>query len=267
MNLQPAHSTTVTATESTSAPWLTMVHGASHNQHYFSRQVSEFGRDLRLLLVDLPGHGQSASLPGPFGFEEYAESVLAAMDAADIDTTHYLGTHTGSAVGLILACRSPQRFLSLALEGPPTPGIDLASVVESMEHCRAMAREQGVDAARTAWYERGKWFDVIRNNPERCRADEHWEMLMEFSGSPWLDPAPAKPVESVLEKLHLIRCPVLIFNGEHDVGDFLDSADTLERGLPNVRRVRIDGGGGFPMWEDPETTNAHIRRHLEECMS
>jgi pimeloyl-ACP methyl ester carboxylesterase len=267
MNLQPPHSTTVTVTERASAPWLTMVHGATHNQHYFASQVRAFERDFRLLLIDLPGHGESADLPGPFGFEEYAASVLAAMDAAGVDDTHYLGTHTGSVAGLILASRFPQRFLSLALESPPIPGIDLPSVVDTMARCRATARSQGVDAARREWYEHGKWFDVIRENPERCRAEEHWAMLMEYSGKPWLDAATPKSVAPVVDRLPSIRCPVLIFNGEHDVADFLAAADELEQRLPNVRRVRIERAGGFPMWEDPEQTNAHIRRHLEEITS
>ena len=92
-------------------------------------------------------------------------------------------------------------------------------------------------------------------------------MISEFSGRPWLAATPARPVAPLLDRLDSIRCPVLISNGEHDVEDFLHAADELERRLPRVRRVRIPGAGGFPMWEDPEQVNDHIRRHLEEaCM-
>jgi len=262
MNLQPPHSSTIAVFERESAPWLTMVHAATHDQRYFCSQVQALQRDYRLLLIDLPGHGKSAALPGPFGFEEYAVSVLAAMDAAGVDTTHYLATHTGSAVGLILAARFPQRFLSLTLESPPIPGIDLPSVIEAYDRARATAHSRGVDAARAEWYERSQWFDIIRNDPQRCRADEHWSMLSEFSGKPWLDTAPAQPVTPLLEQTSSIRCPVLIINGEHDVEDFLHAADELQRGLSRVQRIRIEGAGGFPMWEDPERVNEHIRQHL-----
>jgi 3-oxoadipate enol-lactonase len=265
MNLQPANSTTISAAGGDSAPWLTMVHGATHNRGYFRSQVEAFRTQFRLLLIDLPGHGASAGLPGPFGFEEYADSVLAALDAAGVEATHYLGTHTGSAVALILASRHPERFSSLALEGPPTPGVDLRSVIDSMARCRTTAREHGVDAARREWYETGRWFDVIRAEPERCRADAHWEMLLEFGGAPWLDEAVPRPVSSVLERLARVECPALIVNGEHDVEDFLRSAEVIEARLPNARRVLVAGAGGFPMWEDPDTVNAHIRRHLAEC--
>ena len=267
MKLQPPYSTIVDVTELESAPWITMVHGASHDQRYFSSQVQAFQQDYRLLLIDLPGHGQSASLPGPYGFEEYAVSVLAAMDAAGVDETHYLASHTGAAVALILASHHGQRFQSLALESAPIPGVDLPSVTEALHRARATARGEGIEAARAEWFEGGRWFEIIRKNPQRCRADEHWAMISEFSGRPWLDATPARPVAPLLDRLDSIRCPVLIINGEHDVEDFLHAADELERRLPRVRRVRIPGAGGFPMWEDPEQVNDHIRRHLQDaCM-
>jgi len=262
MNSSPPYSTAITNTARDDAPWLVMVHGATHDRRYFSAQVPALQRDFRLLLIDLPGHGHSAALPGPFGFEEHAEGVLAALDAAELETLHYLATHTGSAVGLILATRYPQRFASLTLEGPPLPGGEHPSIDRIVERMKATARSQGVDAARAEWYQRGRWFDVIRNEPARCRADEHWAMLADFSGKPWLDESPTRPVAPVVERLSSIRCPVLIMNGEHDVDDFLDAAEELERRLPNVRRVRVEGAGGFPMWEDPERANAHIREHL-----
>ena len=262
MASEPARATTVSSTRDDSAPWVTMVHAASHDHRYFSAQVQALRDDHRLLLVDLPGHGASVDLPGPFGFEEYAQSVLAAMDDAGVEDTHYVGTHTGAAVGIILATRHPQRFSSLVLEGPPIPGNDMPSVVDSFARVREAALRDGPQAAIAEWYRSGRWFDVIRNNPARCRADEHWDMLSAHTCRPWIDPRRAQPVTPVIEKLGTVRCPVLILNGEHDVEDFLAAAETLERNLGDARRVRIAGAGGFPMWEDPTAANAEIRRHI-----
>ena len=125
MHPQPPYSVTIDVAAADSAPWLTMVHAATLDHRYFAAQAETLQREYRLLLVDLPGHGGSAGLPGPFGFGEYAASVLAAIDGAGIDTTHFLGTHTGAAVGLLLASRLPDRILSLTLESPPIPGVDL----------------------------------------------------------------------------------------------------------------------------------------------
>jgi pimeloyl-ACP methyl ester carboxylesterase len=90
-------------------------------------------------------------------------------------------------------------------------------------------------------------------------------MISEFSGRPWLDTTPAQPVAPLLDRLDSIHCPVLIINGEHDVEDFQLAAGELERRLPQARRVHIPGAGGFPMWEDPEQVNDHLRRHLQDA--
>ena len=263
MKLLEPHSTIVDATGSENAPWLTMVHAASHDQRFFASQVAAFQQDYRLLLVDLPGHGKSAALPGPYGFEEYALAVLTAMDAAGVDATHYLGSHTGAAVALILATRHPARFSSLALEGPPLPGVDMPSVTEAYQRARATARRRGVEPALAEWFERGPWFEIIRSDPEGRRADAHWAMVSEFSALPWLDATPAKPVAPLLDLLPAIRCPVLIINGEHDSGDFLRAAEEITRHLTRGEHLIVPGAGGFPLWEEPDAVNRRIRAHLQ----
>ncbi len=244
------------------APWLTMVHAAALNRRIFSSQVRAFQDRFRILLIDLPGHGNSAELPGPYGFEEYADSVLAALDATGVKTTHYVGTHTGAAVGLMLASRHPARFDSLVLEGPPMPGVDMPSVLEAIGDARATASDRGVDAARREWYEKG-WYDVMRAHPERCRAAEHLAILSEFTGRPWLDTSRARPVTPISRRLSSLEQPVLLMNGKHDVAEFLTVADEMERLLPNVTRLRIPEAGGFPLWERPETVNTVVREFLE----
>lgn len=243
------------------APWLTMVHAAALNRKIFASQVQAFRESHRILLIDLPGHGDSADLPGPFGFEEYAGSVLAALKRYGIETTHYVGTHTGATVGLMLGCRDPRRFNSLVLEGPPLPGADMPSLA-AIDAAKVTARERGVDAARSEWYQRG-WYDNMRAHPERCRAAEHLTILAEFAGRPWLDTSTARPVEAISNRLPALDRPVLLLNGENDLPDFLAAADEIERLLPNVTRRRIPGAGGFPLWERPEAVNMVVRAFME----
>ena len=75
------------------APWLTLVHGATQHRGVFDAQVGDFAGRFRLLLVDLPGHGEAADFPGPYGTAEYASAVLAAMDAAGVERTEIGRAH------------------------------------------------------------------------------------------------------------------------------------------------------------------------------
>jgi pimeloyl-ACP methyl ester carboxylesterase len=245
------------------APWLVMVHGASQDRRLFSAQVTAFQDRARLLLIDLAGHGASSALPGPYGLEEYAAGVLAAMEGAGIEAAHFWGSHTGAGVGLLLAARQPARFRSLVLEGAVLPGQTLPSVAAALARARATTRAQGLDAARREWFELGRWFDVIRRRPEACRAAAHWAMIADFGGGPWLDDTRPRPPTAIAGQLSSLRRPVLLVNGEHDVPEFLELADQLARALPDAEQARIEEAGGFPLWEFPDRINARVRRFLD----
>jgi pimeloyl-ACP methyl ester carboxylesterase len=253
------------------APWLTLVHAMAQDRRVFSAQVPVFRERFRLLLVDLPGHGRSADLPGPYGLAEYAAAVLAALGAAGVTRTHWWGTHTGAGVGLLLAAElgtaQPELLASLVLEGPVMPGRLPRSAADMLAAVGTLAREQGMAAARRHWWEASDWFAVIRDRPEECRAAEQRALLEDFPGGPWLDdrpPTAVAPPEAALADLHR---PVLIVNGEHDLPDFLAAAEELTDLLPDARRALIPAAGGFPAWEEPDAVNAVVRGFLSEVTS
>lgn len=247
------------------APWLTLVHGASQHSGLFSAQVPVFRSRYRLLLVDLPGHGGSAAIPGPYGFGEHAQAVLRAIDVAGVPRTHFWGTHTGAAAALLLALRTPRRFLSLVLDGAVLPGIDVPSVTAAIALAKATAAARGLAAARDEWFGTARWFDVIRQHPEACRAAEHRALIDAFGGGPWTSPMTPAPVAPVHDGLPSLDVPVLLVNGEHDLPDFVAMADVLAQRLPSVRRVVVPGGGGFPLWEFPSVVNPIVDDFLRAC--
>jgi pimeloyl-ACP methyl ester carboxylesterase len=247
------------------APWLTLVHGATQSRALFDAQVDAFAARYRLLLVDLPGHGASASLPGPYGPLEYARGVGAAMHAAGVDRTHYWGTHTGSAVALVLAASEPERFQSLVLEGVVIPGRAVASVTECLARARSTLRERGLAAAREEWFQCSPWFDVIRAEPRRCRASAQRALIDQFEGAPWRDDGTAQPMLMERSALAAIDLPVLLYNGEHEVADFLPAARELEETLPRACRKTVPATGGFPLWEDPRAVNALVADFLDSA--
>jgi pimeloyl-ACP methyl ester carboxylesterase len=149
----------------------------------------------------------------------------------------------------MLAAQHPQLIASMILDGAILPGVDLPYVTARF--------------ARAEWFRESRWFDVIRERPTECRAKEHWDLIAEFSGRPWLDPSVPEPVPSIRPALARIAQPVLLVNGEHDVEDFIRVADELESSMKNVRRVTVPGAGGFPLWEFPAEVNSLVRKFLE----
>ncbi len=246
------------------APWLVLVHGLSGDHRVFSEQVRAFRDRYRILLVDLPGHGLSAGVPGPFGHYELAGHVRGALDEAGLAHLHYWGTHTGAAVGLLLALRQPDRFASLILEGAVLPGRAPPSVARELGATLEVLEAEGLDAAKHRWFDKSGWFDVMRGRPDECRAETHRRIVMDFGGAPWSGPGEPRPVAPVEADLAALEVPVLAYNGAHDLADFLAVADDLEARLPNLRRHSIAEAGGFPAWEFPARVNALVQDFLDE---
>ena len=155
------------------APWLVMVHGLSGDHRVFDEQVRAFRERYRILLVDLPGHGLSAGVPGPYGHRELAGRVEGALDAAGLARLHYWGTHTGAAVGLLLALGRPERFASLILEGAVLPGRVMPSVAAELAATLAVLEAEGLAAAKRRWFEQAGFFEAMRGRPADCRAEAH----------------------------------------------------------------------------------------------
>ena len=253
---QPA-SYEVVSSAGAGSPWIAMVHGVSQDHRVFDRQVEAFEQDFRLLLLDLPGHGRSATLPGPYGLQEYAASISGALDLAGVNQCHFWGTHLGAGAGLVLACEEPSRFVSMILEGPVFPGRPLPSVSTLLARISSIARTEGMAAARDAWWRQGPWFEIMRARPDECRAAEQRAIIDSFPGTPWLDDGlVSRALPPLKQALAALKVPVLIMNGQHDVPDFVEAADALAAIMPDCRRVEIEDAGGFPLWEFPERVNS-----------
>lgn len=89
------------------------VHGITANHRSFSPLAVRV--DGPLLAVDLRGRGGSRALPGPYGLEQHAEDVAAAMAAAGIERAIVVGHSMGAYVAVRLADAHPERVASLVL--------------------------------------------------------------------------------------------------------------------------------------------------------
>jgi len=244
-------------------PWIIMVHGFSHNHSYFDAQVLEFQNDYRILLTDLRGHGFSTQMGGPYGVEEYADDLQSIIEKEDIQKAHFWGTHTGSAIGLVLALRQPDRFSSLVLEGTFLPGFPMPRVGELLNRARMLAQTKSLNEALKDWWENADWFIYANEHPQECRRDEFRILTLAFSGLPWLSELTPRPVTSVADRLDQIRQPVLFYNGENDLDDFKRAAKFLETKLPHGQGAVIKNAGGFPGWENSNEVNKLVRMFLE----
>ena len=93
------------------------MHPAYTHSGAFDGEVAALSGRMRLIRVDLPGHGATAQQAAPPTFEGVAERLLAVLDAEGVGAVDVLGVSLGSLVGQDFARRHPERARTLTALG------------------------------------------------------------------------------------------------------------------------------------------------------
>ena len=104
---------------SSTAPWVTFIHGAGGSSSVWYRQIREFRKKHNVLLLDLRGHGQSDRGKWKKGdtFTDISKEVIDVLDEISVEKTHVVGMSLGTIVAQTLADHYPERVKSLILGG------------------------------------------------------------------------------------------------------------------------------------------------------
>lgn len=101
-----------------SGPPVVLVHQSPRSSAEYAALVAEWGADFTCLAPDTPGFGESAPLPMPNPHvNDYADAVLAFMDAMGLDKAGAYGTHSGAITLITAAKRAAHRFSAIAADG------------------------------------------------------------------------------------------------------------------------------------------------------
>src|SRR5437867_3416559 len=96
---------------------LLFIHGAADSAAVWERQVQQFGRDNRVLAVDLPGHGSRLSERAYDSCDRSAEDVLEQLRGHRLQAPVLVGHSMGGAIALTIALAHPELISALMLAG------------------------------------------------------------------------------------------------------------------------------------------------------
>jgi len=94
----------------TAGPPLVLIHGITEDLHAWDELVPELAREARVIRVDLPGHGESPSLP------HYSPPALVApvaelVQELGLDRPHVIGHSLGGFMATLLGALVPVRSI------------------------------------------------------------------------------------------------------------------------------------------------------------
>jgi 2-succinyl-6-hydroxy-2,4-cyclohexadiene-1-carboxylate synthase len=152
-----------------SGPALVCLHGFLGTGADWLPFAEEFIRlrpDVQILLTDLPGHGESVSIPP----ENFVERLAAALDSAAIPRAALAGYSLGGRLALTAAIAQPQRF-------PTFIGISTTAGIKSPDERNARReadtalakrlREDSFEEFLREW-----WSLPIFDSPKKMSSDE-----------------------------------------------------------------------------------------------
>ncbi|MBR4687701.1 MAG: alpha/beta fold hydrolase [Bacteroidales bacterium] len=109
---------------------LILLHGNGENVDYFAGQIDVFARDYHVYALDTRGHGQTPRGDAPFTIRQFADDLLAFMDAHGIGKAHILGFSDGGNIAMVFAMKYPERVDKLILDGA---NLDAGGVKRSIQ--------------------------------------------------------------------------------------------------------------------------------------
>ena len=201
--------------------------------------VAELGLslpDVRILSVDLPGHGASPAATAPFTIAELAAATLRLVDEAGGGRFHVAGLSLGGTIALELAATHPERVSTFAMYCSGSRIGDADSWGERAAQVRASGTASVVTGSAARWYAPG----YLEANPTGPGArglgtlvdvdDESYALCAEALGS-----------FDRTESLPDIEVPALVVSGEHDLVTTSGSMRAVADALPQSTFVEIAG--------------------------
>jgi pimeloyl-ACP methyl ester carboxylesterase len=229
----------------------------------------------RVIVPDLPGHGESDKPRSSYSPRFYARVVRRLMDELDAERAVVVGNSLGGRIALDMAVWSPGRVEALALLAPSIPGF-------RWRHLAGFARVIPTEFGGIPFPIRERWMRLaIRRlfaDPGRLPPEAYATAAQEFIRI-YRAPAARMAFFATLrhivteapgpffDSLRLVRQPVLLVFGERERLVPGRLGLRLSRELPNARSVVLPAVGHVPQFEAPEETLEALTEFLAELRS
>ncbi len=238
-----------------SAPPLLFIHGWTSDRHTFRHQLACFSKDYRCYTIDLPGHGDSAPVPGAsYSIPFYRDRLQTVIAHLDIGHAHLIGHSLGGLLALELLAADNSLHPSAALVDPApivkTPAL-VASLTRTSKMLESMGREEAqAILAHKVFFKKTDPEDLHLTVKETARRADDEAALKTWAGIISHDS------EATLRRL---QKPLLFVNSERPQNREVD----IRALAPRILWGRTIGTGHFNHMVIPRQVNAMIMDFLD----
>ncbi len=215
---------------------LVLVHGAGGSRLHWPAELRRMA-EATVYTLDLPGHGRSGG-EGCRTIAGYAETVVALLDAVEIDQAMVLGHSMGGAIAQTLALQHRDRIAGLVLIGTGARLRVSPAILEGIPS----DFEGAVDLITEYAWSSGTDKTVRELGRQALREAGANVVLGCFLACDHFD---------VMDRLADIGVPTLVICGTADELTPVKYAHFLAKQIPHARLVTVEGAGHMVMLERP----------------
>ncbi len=223
---------------------IVFIHGAggSTSGWYFQREYLK--RSFEVVLLDLPGHGQSGE-QGCRSIEDYAAAVKAAFEENGLEGSYLAGHSMGGMIAMHLAVARPHLLKGLILIGT---GARLRVFPQILEGILKDKEKTVISIMR---------FAFSKKAPDAMVRSGFQEMMKSTADVIYGD-FDSCDKSDMLAKVKEIAKPTLVICGLDDALTPPKYSEFLSREIPGAQLVLVPDAGHMVMIEKPEETNRAI---------
>ncbi|MGH2684356.1 MAG: alpha/beta fold hydrolase, partial [Actinomycetota bacterium] len=104
-------------------PPIVLLHGLAATKLSYLPLLPALAKRYRVIVPDLPGHGESTKRRGSYSPPAFARTVLALMDQLSVERAAVIGNSMGGRIALEVAAEAPDRVEALVLLDPAAAGL------------------------------------------------------------------------------------------------------------------------------------------------
>ncbi|WP_413299256.1 alpha/beta hydrolase [Bacillus sp. 1P10SD] len=236
---------------------IVLLHGFCGSSRYWEEIIPELSRNYRVIVPDLPGHGQSETISNGVTIEAISESIKELIDGLKLGKVTMFGHSLGGYITLAFAEKYSDQLNGFSLvHSTAFPDSDEAKKgrLANVEKIQ----QQGIDPL------------IDGLVPKLFAPDHKDEKYVETANEIGYGTTPEGAIHAlqamkerpdrnhVLEKAGL---PVLLLAGEQD--QIIPAEKTFSVTKPNITNTLIKDSGHMSMYENPK----ELIREMQEFLS
>ena len=234
---------------------IVFLHGVGSDKSVWRPQVDHFGKSRRAVAFDYPGYGESEFAEGATR-DDYANAILAAMDALGIERAHICGLSLGGVIAITMNAVTADRCVSLIIADSFAIHPDGQAI-----HDRSVAASNAMSMRELAEARTGVLLGSAAT-PE-LRADVI-DTMAAIDPAAYRLGAAAVWLADQRERAAAIGVPTLILVGEEDGITPPALSEELHRIVPGSELARISAAGHLANIEQSQAFNSAIESFLSQ---